>query len=189
GGLRQEQVFETLDYIGEEALRAGDIIHGVRAMVRSKSSLRVPCDVNRLITDAARLARVDPRLQGLELRLELGAPLAPVLADGVQIQQVLLNLIVNGAEAMERGNGGAADIVVQTAQDESMVCVSVSDQGAGLAPAVEKELFRPFFTTKRGGMGMGLSISRTIIEFHGGRLWFTANQTRGTTFHFALPRA
>jgi len=78
---------------------------------------------------------------------------------------------------------------VRTSQDESTVCVSVTDRGAGLSPAVEKELFRPFFTTKRAGMGMGLSISRTIIEYHGGRLWFTPNEPRGTRFHFALPRA
>jgi len=188
GGLRREQVFETLDYIGEEALRAGGIIHGVRAMVRSQPSPRTPCDVNRLISDAARLARVDPRLQDLRLRLELTERLSPVLVDGVQIQQVLLNLIVNGAEATERGNG-AGEIVVRTSQDESTVCVSVTDRGAGLSPAVEKELFRPFFTTKRTGMGMGLSISRTIIEYHGGRLWFTPTEPRGTTFHFALPRA
>ncbi len=188
GGLRQEQVYETLDYIGEEALRAGDIIHGVRAMVRSQPSPRTPCDPNRLISDAARLARVDPRLHDLQLRLELTEPLAPVLVDGVQIQQVLLNLIVNGAEATDRGNGAEA-IVVRTSQDESTVWVSVADQGAGLSPAVEKELFRPFFTTKRAGMGMGLSISRTIIEFHGGRLWFTPNEPRGTRFHFSLPRA
>jgi C4-dicarboxylate-specific signal transduction histidine kinase len=188
GGLRQEQVLETLDYIGEEALRAGSIIHGVRAMVRGQPSARTPCDVNRLIADAARLARVDPRLQDLQLRLELTERLFPVLVDGVQIQQVLLNLIVNGAEATERGNG-AGEIVVRTSQDESTVCVSVTDRGAGLSPAVEKELFRPFFTTKQAGMGMGLSISRTIIEYHGGRLWFTPNEPRGTTFHFALPRA
>ena len=184
----ESELLTAMEQIGEEALRAGGIVHRLREMVRKRESRRIVCDINELIRDVAQLAEVDARLQGIELRFELEDPLPPVSVDGVQIQQVILNLIRNAIEAIEVTDGPSGDVSVKTSlNDVSLIHVSVTDVGAGLSPEDETQLFHPFFTTKEDGMGMGLSISRSIIESHGGQMWFTRNQVAGTTFHFSLP--
>lgn len=184
----EAELLAAMEQIGEEALRAGGIVHRLREMVRKRESRRVVCNINELIRDVAQLAEFDARLHGIELRFDLEDSLPPVSVDGVQIQQVILNLIRNAIEAIEVSDGPSGDVTVKTSlEDESLIHVSVTDVGAGLSPEDETQLFHPFFTTKEDGMGMGLSISRSIIESHGGQMWFTRNQVAGTTFHFSLP--
>jgi C4-dicarboxylate-specific signal transduction histidine kinase len=180
-------LLQTLDRISHEALRAGAIINKLKDLVRRRDSGQVPCDLNSLVRDVAGLAAVDAQHNGLELRLSLADDLHPVVADPVQIQQVILNLVRNGIESMD-GCSGQPIVMLRTRDaGEDGVSCSVVDLGVGVAKEQEEELFAPFYSTKESGMGMGLSISRTIIRAHGGRLWFTTNPDCGTTFHFTLP--
>lgn len=190
GDLDKSATIETIEQISQEALRAGGIIHSVREMLQTRPSDRATLCVNQLIREATRLAWLDPRLQDVELDFALAESLPPVMVHDVQIQQVILNLILNGVEAMEDLDHARSVITITTAS-ESATCirVSVSDMGKGLAEEIKADLFNPFFTTKEGGLGMGLSISHTIITAHGGRLWFTDNPDIGTSFHFLLPVA
>lgn len=181
------ELLEALDRISHEALRAGAIINKLKELVRRRDSGQVPCDLNTLVRDVAGLAVADANHNGVDLRLSLADGLPPVTADPVQIQQVVLNLVRNGIEAME-GCYGERILLVRTsdAGDEGVTC-SVVDGGVGIEDDEEAGLFTPFYTTKESGMGMGLSISRTIIRAHGGKVWFTRNPDTGTTFHFRLP--
>jgi signal transduction histidine kinase len=131
---------------------------------------------------------VDPRFHDIELELDLGAASAPVIVDRVQLQQVLLNLLLNALDAMERDHGGRITVTVSQ-PDDQQVFISVRDQGIGIPPEIGERVFESFFSTKPAGMGFGLALSRSIVEAQGGRLWFTRNEDRGTTFHLALPAA
>lgn len=190
GGAAPEQVSHVLGRITDEALRAGDMVHRLKELVRKRESERRVCSVNSLILQVAPLAQVDARLHGVPLRLVLAPDLPGVVADGVQIQQVVLNLIRNGVDAMEGACPPGGEVTVETAlTPKGHVGVAVADQGCGLPDAADEEIFQPFFTTKADGMGMGLSISRSIVLMHGGRLWFERTRPRGTTFRFTLPPA
>ena len=182
---------ETLEILGrvtDEAIRAGDIIARLRNLVRRRGSTRTVCDINDLIRDLEHLASVDTRLHDVKLDLQLADHLPMVLIDGIQIQQVVLNLIRNGVDAMEDKNAEDRNIVVRTVLfDDDKVEISVADTGCGLAPDSEEELFQPFFTTKKDGLGMGLSVSRSIVTSHGGQMWFTKNKEVGTTFFVTIP--
>ena len=181
------ELLDTLDRISHEALRAGAIINKLKDLVRHRESQQISCDLNTLVNDVAGLAGVDAQHKGVNLRLSLAEGLAPVVVDPVQIQQVVLNLVRNGMDAMD-GCAGDGVLLLRTrdAGGDGVAC-SVVDQGIGLDAEQEGELFTPFYTTKESGMGMGLSISRTIVRAHGGRVWFTRNPDCGTTFHFSLP--
>jgi len=181
------EMLETLDRISHEALRAGAIINKLKDLVRRRDSGQVPCDLNSLVRDVAGLAAVDANHKGLDLRLSLADALPAVAADPVQIQQVVLNLIRNGIEAMEGCSGDCVVLVRTLADDEGGVTCSVVDNGVGVDEEQEAGLFTPFYTTKESGMGMGLSISRTIVQAHGGRVWYTRNPDCGMTFYFSLP--
>jgi signal transduction histidine kinase len=181
------ELLQTLDQISHEALRAGAIINKLKDLVRRRESGQVPCDLNSLVRDVAGLAAVDAQHNGLQLRLSLADELRPVVADPVQIQQVVLNLARNGIESMDGLCEGFVLMLRTRDAGADGVSCSVVDQGVGVDKEQEAELFAPFYTTKESGMGMGLSISRTIIRAHGGRLWFTPNPDCGTTFHFTLP--
>jgi signal transduction histidine kinase len=181
------ELLESLDRISHEALRAGAIINKLKDLVRRRESQQVSCDLNTLVRDVADLAAVDANHNGLDLRLSLAERLPSVVADPVQIQQVILNLIRNGIEAMEGCNGGCILLVRTRAAGADDVQCSVIDNGVGIDEEQEVGLFTPFYTTKESGMGMGLSISRTIVRAHGGKLWFTRNPDCGLTFHFTLP--
>ncbi len=181
------ELLETLDRISHEALRAGAIINKLKDLVRRRDSTQVPCDINALVRDVAGLAAMDASHNGLSLRLLLADGLSPVVADPVQIQQVVLNLIRNGVESMEGCSGDCTLLLRTTDAGTDGISCSVVDHGAGLDEEQEEGLFTPFYTTKEAGMGMGLPISRTIVRAHGGKLWFTHNPDRGMTFHFSLP--
>ena len=191
GGMVETlDVLDVLERLSDEALRAGDIIHRLRALVRKREGHRVECDLARLLEEIRPLASVDARLHDLRLRFVFHPKLPPVLADCIQIQQVVLNLIRNGIDAMVDTSPDRRTLEVRvTPHDQIEVQVSVTDQGYGISETSEKTLFEPFFTTKEAGMGLGLSISRSIISAHGGRLWFSRNPDGGTTFFFTLPIA
>ena len=186
--LDEVELLETLDRIGHEALRAGAIINKLKDLVRRRDSRHIPCDLNALVRDVAGLARLDVQHHGIDLRLELEPDLPLVVADQIQVQQVILNLVRNGMESMQGDEPCGCALVLRTRVGaDDTVEVAVSDCGIGLDGEQEEAPFAPFYTTKESGMGMGLSISRTIIRAHGGKIWFRRNPDHGTTFCFALP--
>ena len=169
----------------DQALRAGQIIRHLRDFVARGESERRVESVKKLIEEASALALVGVKDQGIRVRFHFDPAVDLVLADKVQIQQVLLNLIRNAIEAME--DSKRRDLVISTnASSDDMVTISVTDTGSGIAPEMISQLFQPFITTKRQGMGVGLSISRTIIEAHGGQIAAEENPGGGTIFHFTL---
>ncbi|MCA9727722.1 MAG: PAS domain S-box protein, partial [Candidatus Eisenbacteria bacterium] len=189
GRTDDPDLMEGLIQISEEARRAGEIIHRLRDLVRRRPSERKACPINSVVTDVIRLAEVDTRLHDVRLDVHLHPNLPSVQVDPVQIQQVVLNLIRNATDAMETTEAERRVIEVRTLPTRGReIQVEVSDNGIGL-PDNKAELYEPFFTTKTAGMGLGLSISRSIVNNHGGRLWHSTNPGGGTTFHFTLPVA
>jgi PAS domain S-box-containing protein len=176
------------DRIMQAATQASDIVQRIRALFRKTTSIAIPLEINQVITETISLVGSEAQRKGVSLNTELAANLPAVLGDRIQLQQVILNLAINGTEAMSALEDQPRRLVIQTKlSQEREVLVSVADTGPGIDPRQMTQLFAPFFTTKPDGIGMGLSISRTIIETHGGRLWAAANQPRGAVFHFALP--
>jgi two-component system sensor kinase FixL len=177
---------DAMDKAADQALRAGDIIRRLRDFVARGETERRVEDVKKLIEEASALALVGAKDKGVRVRFAFAARLDFVLADKVQIQQVLLNLIRNAIEAME--DAETRELVVSTAAaPDNMIDINVVDTGVGIAPEISAQLFQPFVTTKRQGMGVGLSISRTIIEAHGGSIIQRPNPGGGTVFSFTLP--
>ena len=188
GGLEPDDLREAVTRIAAEGLRAGEIIRRSRDFVRQSVANREPADVNGVVHDAAQLIGPDARRIDVSIELVLGPGLPLVEMDRIQVEQVILNLLRNGLDAMSEPAPGRHELVIQTRNgSEETVEVSVRDTGVGMSPATRERIFDPFFTTKSGGLGMGLSISRSIIEAHGGRLWAIGNPDRGMTFCFTLP--
>ena len=165
--------------------RAADIIGRVRALYGLGTRKRELVDVNELVREMAVMLSKAATRNSVSLHTELEMSIPTTMADRVQLQQVLMNLMLNSIEAMQE-TGGELEVVSKTTED-GQVLISVSDTGCGLPADQPERIFKPFFTTKAQGTGMGLSISRRIIELHGGRLWATANVDRGATFQFTLP--
>jgi two-component system sensor kinase FixL len=187
---RQDQSLSVLrdamEKAADQALRAGDIIRRLRDFVSRGESERRVEDVKKLIEEASALALVGAKDKGVRVRFAFAPRLNYVLADKVQVQQVLLNLIRNAIDAME--TAPTRELVVATSPaPDNMVEISVADTGGGIAPEIADQLFQPFVTTKSHGMGVGLSISRTIIESHGGSIAPRPNPGGGTIFTFTLP--
>ena len=181
-------VAEALDKASEQSLRAGQIISRLRNFVARGKAERAVESLSKLLEEASALALVGAKDQGVKVRFDLDTSNDLVLADKVQVQQVVLNLIRNAIEAM--AELPTRQLVISSAADDgAMVKVSVSDTGSGLSPDILPQLFQPFITTKQHGMGVGLSISKTIIEAHGGRLWAEPNPGGGTVFHLTLKLA
>jgi signal transduction histidine kinase len=144
-------------------------------------------DVNELVREMLVLVRSEAGRYSIRMRTELAAELPRVVADRVQPQQVLMNLVMNSIDAMKDAEG-LRELTIQSGQDgNGQVLISVSDTGVGLPPRQADKIFNSFFTTKSQGTGMGLPISRSIVESHGGRLWAADNSPRGAIFHFTLP--
>jgi C4-dicarboxylate-specific signal transduction histidine kinase len=188
------EIAGALEQVSVQALRAGEIIRRIRSLVRNEDVRRESQDINDLIREVHALLASDARVHDGRLALDLSQSLAKVTVDGVQIQQVLMNLVHNAFEAqgneMNRGghNAHTFEVLIATRPTlEGDVEVSVSDRGPGLAGDVEQKIFEPFFTTKATGTGLGLAISRSIIKAHDARLGYRANQPRGACFFFVLP--
>ena len=179
---------DAMDKAGDQALRAGQIIRRLREFVGRGDSERRVESVRKLIEEASALALVGTKDQGVRVRFQFDPTVDLVLVDKVQIQQVLLNLLRNAVEAMAASQ--RRELVVSTAAgDDDVIAVSVADTGSGIAPELMSQLFQPFVTNKRHGMGVGLSICRTIVEAHGGQITVEPNPAGGTIFRFTLQAA
>ena len=181
-----EEVREALCAILADADRAGSIVNRIRDQIKKAPSPRDRCDVSEAVKEVIASVRVEVIKNGVSLQTRLDRDLSSVQADRVQLQQVILNLILNAVEAMSSVDDGARELLISTEQSQAgCVLVAVRDTGPGIDPENLERVFDLFFTTKSSGLGMGLSICRSIIEAHGGRLWASANVPRG--FQFALP--
>jgi C4-dicarboxylate-specific signal transduction histidine kinase len=182
------EVREALGCVVADADRAGDIIDRARDHIKKAHRRKVCFDLDAAIGEVIGLARGAIIKNGVSLQTRPVEGLLPVPGDRVQLQQVLLNLILNAVEAMGSVEAGARELLISTAQNgANSVLVAVRDSGPGIDPGHVERVFDPFYTTKAAGMGMGLSICRSIIANHGGRLWAEANEPRGAVFQFALP--
>jgi two-component system sensor kinase FixL len=183
-----QKIEAALDRAAEQAIRAGDIIRRLRNFVAREESEKRVESLSKMVEEAGALGLTGAREQGVILRFNLDPSCDLVLADRVQIQQVLVNLFRNALEAMAPSTHREL-IASNTRAADDMIEIAISDTGSGFAGDDLANLFQPFFTTKETGMGVGLSISRTIIETHGGRMWAETNQSGGATFRFTLPAA
>src|SRR6185503_15778836 len=185
-----DEARKAVERIIKDSYRASDVISRVRALVKKAPARNDLVDLNEVIVEVLALAHNQARRAGVVLKRELANDLPPVRGDRVQLQQVILNLVINGLEAIAKNNNGERELSVTSSIDDSQaVTVAVRDTGEGLDPANLERVFDAFFTTKADGMGMGLAISRTIIESHGGRLSAAPNSPRGAVFQFTLPSA
>jgi two-component system sensor kinase FixL len=179
------RVRQAMDHAVEQTLRSGEIIRRLRGFVARGAVSRQPVSVAKLIEEASALALVGAKESGVKVLIDMDSGLPEVSVDRVQMQQVLLNLIRNAMEAME--GCATRELTVAASARADHVLVSVSDTGRGVPPEIVARLFQPFVTTKPEGMGIGLSVCRTIVEAHGGRLWLEPNPAGGSGFHFSLP--
>ncbi len=178
----------ALDRIVQDSNRAGSIVHRIRALIKKAPPRMEGLAINDAILEIIALTRSEIAKQGITLQTQLAEGLPDIQGDRVQLQQVVLNLIVNAIEAMSQTSEGARDLFISSAPDGADgVQVSVRDLGPGFAPSTLEHVFDPFYTTKSTGLGMGLSICRSIINAHGGRLWAEANEPQGAIFWFTVP--
>ena len=188
GKATPEELADALDTINQQSQRAGEVIRGLRNMLRKRDQVREPLDCNQLVRDVVRITDFELKQGGFRLTQSLAATLPRVIGDGVQIQQVVLNLIRNAFDAMaNEATGEVVDVATDSAGD--FVNILVADRGPGISPAVAERLFEPFFTTKAQGIGLGLSICKSIITAHNGTLQYSTNAWGGTTFQVRLPVA
>ncbi len=182
------EVRQILGQIADDGKRAGDVIGWIRALIKKAPPRKESLEINQAILEVIALTRGEAVQNGVWVRTQLAEGLPLIQADRVQLQQVILNLIINAIEAMNGASEGTRELLISTAADASNgVLVSLRDTGPGLDPASLEHLFDAFYTTKSSGLGMGLSICRSIIEAQGGRIWADANEPRGAAFHFTLP--
>src|SRR6266852_3481749 len=170
----------------KDVTRASDIIGSISLQFKKGALQRELVDVNELIREMIVLLRSEANRHSISIRTELAEGLPKVMADRVQLQQVFMNLMLNGIDAMKETTGGG-ELIIKSERDDGQLRISVRDTGVGLPPEQADQIFKAFFTTKDNGTGMGLPISRSIIESHGGRLWAAGASGRGATFHFTLP--
>jgi PAS domain S-box-containing protein len=183
-----DKLREVIDQMISDGLRASEVIKRIRALLKKADPETSLLNINETIQDVIALTITELNRNEIRLRIELARGLPPVLGDRIQLQQVILNLILNGKDAMNAEGWQPRELLLTTEIDKPEgVLVAVRDSGTGIDPRDCDRIFDPFFTTKSEGMGLGLSISRTIIESHGGRLWATPNEGKGATIRFTLP--
>jgi C4-dicarboxylate-specific signal transduction histidine kinase len=185
---RLDEARAAVERIARDGNRASAVIQRIRALAKKNPTLMVSLDINDVIREAVLLVQRDVSSHGASLRTELASALPAVLGDRIQLQQVVVNLVLNGVDAMATISGRPREIVIQSQPHETReVLVAVRDSGVGIDSESADRLFNAFFTTKPSGMGMGLSISRSIIMAHGGRLWASPNAEHGAAFQFTVP--
>jgi C4-dicarboxylate-specific signal transduction histidine kinase len=183
-----EKVREGLEAIVKTGHRAGDVIDRIRALIKKGPRRNERVDINDRIREVIELTHGEAVKNDVSVQTDLAESLPLIHGDRVQLQQVILNLIMNAVEAMGGASDGKRELLISTRESEpGYVLVGVRDRGPGLAPAILEQIFDAFYTTKPGGLGIGLSICRSIIEAHGGRLWASANVPHGAIFEFTLP--
>ena len=185
-----EETRQAVARIVKNGMRAGDVIDRIRALVKKAPPRKEGLEVNEAILEVIALTHGELVKNDVSVQTRLAEGLLPIQGDRVQLQQVILNLIINAIEAMSGTSNGSRELLISTGRAEpDGVLVAVRDSGSGLTPASLERLFETFYTTKPDGLGMGLSICRSIIDAHGGRLWATANVPQGAIFQFTLPLA
>src|SRR5229473_2455730 len=185
---RPDEMRATVERIVRDANRASEVIQRIRALAKRSEPQMVSLDINDVIREAILLVQREVLSHGVSLRTDLASGMPPVLGDRVQLQQVVINLLMNGVEAMAPITDRQREILIRSEQHEAdKVHVAVLDSGIGIESEIAEKVFSAFFTTKPSGMGMGLSISRSIIRAHGGRLWVSPNPDHGAAFQFTVP--
>jgi C4-dicarboxylate-specific signal transduction histidine kinase len=184
---RVEEVHSALERIVRDGNRASEVIARIRTTAKKADPQKHSIEINDVIDEGVSLVQSEVENRGVSLRMEFASALPRVLGDRVQLQQVIINLLMNGVEATSHITGRPREIVIRSLQEADELLVQVRDSGSGIDAANLERLFTPFYTTKPSGMGMGLSISRSIITAHGGRLWASPNEDHGATFQFTLP--
>jgi two-component system, LuxR family, sensor kinase FixL len=188
GLMPPEELLPAANEIAAQALRAGEIIRRLRRLVQKQTTAYEETDLNAVVNNAVHVLAPQAQQRGIPIRVELARQLPPIQVDQIQIEQVIVNLMLNAIEAMQSGDPLCAELLVQTAyRGDGAIELSVQDRGIGLTPPVSERMFEPFYTNKPSGLGMGLSISRSIVELHGGHIWGRNNTDRGATFHITLP--
>ncbi|WP_114856927.1 sensor histidine kinase [Azospirillum brasilense] len=187
GSIRPDELATALEKLSGQARRAGQIIRRIHDFVRKSEPNVAPCCLSEMLEDCVALMEADARQQGVKLVLEVGRGLPAVMADRILLQQVVMNLMRNGIEAMAATRRDRRRLSVTVQAMDGSVLTRIQDRGCGISPENAEKLFSPFFTTKTEGMGMGLNICRSIIEHHQGRLWFEPAPEGGTVFLFSLP--
>ena len=188
GPVDREMLREAMDESARQALRAGEIIRSLREFIKRGETMRQPESLRELLAEGAALAFIGMDSRGIDMDISVDRRVNNVLVNRVQLQQVIINLIKNAMEAMAHSPARILRLSAAPAED-GRVEVIVADSGTGLDPDMSRTLFTPFTTSKPSGMGVGLSISQTIVEGHGGRIWAQPSQWGGTAFHFTLDRA
>ena len=182
------QAQAALTRIVRDGRRINDVIGRIRAMIKKAPSLKDKVDINEAILEVTGLTHGEAVKNGVLIHTQLGAELPVIEGDRVQLQQVILNLTMNAIEAMSAVDGEPKEVLISTANfDSDVVIIGVRDSGTGLDPANTENIFKAFYTTKTNGLGMGLSICRSIVEAHGGKLWASSGTPRGAVFQFTLP--
>jgi C4-dicarboxylate-specific signal transduction histidine kinase len=181
------EVDGALSHIVKEGNRAGEVVARIPALIKKVPARKDAVEINDAILEVIALTRTEAANNSVSVRTQLAEGLPRVQGDRVQLQQVLLNLIINAIEAMRDVGKEERELLISTLNGPDGLSVEVRDSGPGFAPETLEHVFEAFYTTKPGGLGMGLSICRSIIAAHGGRLWASANLPRGASFQFALP--
>src|SRR5258708_6894737 len=184
---KPEEVRQALGETVKEGNRAVDVISRIRALIKKAPPRKDACDINEAIREVVGLTRGEMVKNNISAQTQLGEELPRIQGDKVQLQQVILNLIINAVDAMSGTSEGSRMLFISTAKDVGGVLVTVRDSGPGLSPETVERLFDAFYTTKADGMGMGLSICRSIVEAHGGRIWASRDAGQGATLQFTLP--
>jgi C4-dicarboxylate-specific signal transduction histidine kinase len=182
-----ERAQATLERIIRDGHSAAEVVRRIRALFKEAAPVKAPLDINQIVAEVLRVLSDELRDNSIVIETELTVDLPRIAGDHVQIQQTLINLVHNATEAMAGLTGRPKSLVLKSRREGQELLIQVRDHGVGIKDPTL--VFEPFFTTKESGMGMGLSISRSIIEAHGGRIWATANEDAGTTISFTLPLA
>jgi C4-dicarboxylate-specific signal transduction histidine kinase len=184
---RPDDLRDTVERIVRDAHRASEVIQRIRALAKRSEPQMLSLNLNDVVSESVLLVQREVLSHGVSLRTELASALPPVLGDRVQLQQVIINLLINGVEAMASITDRPRELLLRSRHEADQVHVAVRDSGVGIDSVTAEQLFSAFFTTKPSGMGMGLSISRSIIRAHGGRLWVSPNPDHGAAFQFTVP--
>jgi PAS domain S-box-containing protein len=188
-GQAAHQLIEWLEKINAQAKRANQLVYQLRAFVDKKQVAHTLVDMTELVREVLDFAAIEARTHGVKIRVKEDSKACHIVANQILIEQVLLNLIRNAIEALAAMDHGERQVYIHTTQQADMIVVAVSDNGPGILPELGERIFETFVTSKADGLGMGLTISRSIIEAHGGKLWVSSSLGEGATFTFTLPAA